>query len=139
MFQAGQTLSARHGRIFSRTNRSRCRVVDGARQFGWVMRSGGSDEGTWVLFLHGNAATIAAKREHRALQRAQESRRERTGPDITASRGSIGVPTESCSPPMRARPTTISAEVRQVSTGRTSSYTAGRSGSAVAVGLAARR
>jgi len=33
---------------------------DGARQFAWVMRRGAADEGPWVLFLHGNAATIAS-------------------------------------------------------------------------------
>jgi fermentation-respiration switch protein FrsA (DUF1100 family) len=35
--------------------------ADGARQFAWVMRHGTSDAGPWVLYLHGNAATIASK------------------------------------------------------------------------------
>jgi fermentation-respiration switch protein FrsA (DUF1100 family) len=44
---------------------------DGARQFGWVMPNGGAP--TWLLFLHGNSATIASRvniaryRELRAL------------------------------------------------------------------------
>lgn len=32
----------------------------GSRQFAWAMRRGGSDEGPWALFLHGNAATVAS-------------------------------------------------------------------------------
>ena len=32
---------------------------DAARQFGWVM-TGPADEGAWVLYLHGNASTIAS-------------------------------------------------------------------------------
>ena len=34
---------------------------DGARQFGWVMRPDGPDEGTWVLYLHGNATSVASQ------------------------------------------------------------------------------
>ena len=32
---------------------------DAARQFAWVM-TGPADEGAWVLYLHGNASTIAS-------------------------------------------------------------------------------
>jgi len=35
--------------------------ADGARQFAWVMRRGVSDDGPWVLYLHGNPATIASR------------------------------------------------------------------------------
>jgi fermentation-respiration switch protein FrsA (DUF1100 family) len=34
--------------------------ADGSRQFAWVMTHGRNDEGPWVLFLHGNASTIAS-------------------------------------------------------------------------------
>jgi dipeptidyl aminopeptidase/acylaminoacyl peptidase len=33
---------------------------DRARQFAWSMTAEGRDDGIWVLFLHGNAATIAS-------------------------------------------------------------------------------
>lgn len=34
--------------------------ADGLRQFAWTIRTDGSDARPWVLFLHGNAATIAS-------------------------------------------------------------------------------
>ena len=35
---------------------------DGARQFGWVLRrSSESDTGPWLLYLHGNSATVASR------------------------------------------------------------------------------
>jgi fermentation-respiration switch protein FrsA (DUF1100 family) len=59
VFQAGQTLSAARPEFgYDQIDVPRS---DGARQFAWIMRSRGSDEGTWVLFLHGNAATIASR------------------------------------------------------------------------------
>jgi len=60
VFQAGRTLSVwRPTFPFEQIDLPR---TDGARQFAWVMPqpAGGSDA-PWVLFLHGNAATIAAK------------------------------------------------------------------------------
>jgi fermentation-respiration switch protein FrsA (DUF1100 family) len=33
---------------------------DGARQFAWVMRHRESDDGPWVVYLHGNPSTIAS-------------------------------------------------------------------------------
>lgn len=33
---------------------------DGARQFAWVMRQGSTDEGPWVVYLHGYPSTIAS-------------------------------------------------------------------------------
>ncbi len=33
---------------------------DGARQFAWVMRGDDPDDRPWVLFLHGNTATVAS-------------------------------------------------------------------------------
>ena len=59
VFQAGRTLgAARPSFPYEQVDLPRS---DGARQFAWVMRHAGSDEGTWVLFLHGNAATIASQ------------------------------------------------------------------------------
>jgi uncharacterized protein len=59
VFQAGHTLAAgRPGFPYEQIDIPR---ADGARQFAWVMRHSDSDEGPWVLYLHGNAATIASK------------------------------------------------------------------------------
>jgi len=59
VFQAGRTLAT--GRPAFPYGQVDLPRADGARQFAWVMRRGASDDGTWVLFLHGNAATIASK------------------------------------------------------------------------------
>jgi fermentation-respiration switch protein FrsA (DUF1100 family) len=59
VFQASTTLGpARPAMPFESIELPR---PDGARQFGWVMRRGGTDQGTWVLYLHGNAATIGSQ------------------------------------------------------------------------------
>ena len=59
VFQAGRTLAT--GRPAFPYEQVDLPRTDGARQFAWVMRRGASDDGPWVLFLHGNAATIASK------------------------------------------------------------------------------
>lgn len=93
VFQAGQTLgTARPSFPYEQIDVPR---ADGARQFGWVMRSAGSDAGTWVLFLHGNAATIAAK-----VNIAHYSELRNLGVNVLAPEyhgfgGLTGVPTES--------------------------------------------
>src|SRR5512134_3430289 len=58
VFQAGRPLGeSRPPFPFEQVSIDR---TDGAPQFGWTMRApGGSD--TWVLFLHGNSATIASR------------------------------------------------------------------------------
>lgn len=60
VFQAGQTLSGNHPKApYEQIDVPR---GDGVRQFAWVMPAfAPSDNGPWVLFLHGNASTIAAK------------------------------------------------------------------------------
>jgi hypothetical protein len=60
VFQAGRTLGdARPAPPFEQIDVPR---TDGARQFAWVMPvSAASDDAPWVLFLHGNAATVAAR------------------------------------------------------------------------------
>jgi pimeloyl-ACP methyl ester carboxylesterase len=59
VFQAGRTLAT--GRPAFPYEQVDLPRADGARQFAWVMRRTASDDGPWVLFLHGNAATIASK------------------------------------------------------------------------------
>jgi len=59
VFQAGQTLPSSRPSSYQPIDVPR---ADGVRQFAWVMpATSTSDEGPWVLFLHGNASTIAAK------------------------------------------------------------------------------
>jgi fermentation-respiration switch protein FrsA (DUF1100 family) len=59
VFQAGQTLVGAPPDPAKQIDIPR---ADGVRQFAWVMpATSTSDDGPWVLFLHGNAATIAAK------------------------------------------------------------------------------
>jgi fermentation-respiration switch protein FrsA (DUF1100 family) len=60
VFQAGRTLGeARPSFPFEQIDVPR---ADGAKQFAWIIRAAtGADDAPWVLFLHGNAATIAAK------------------------------------------------------------------------------
>jgi len=59
VFQAGQTLPSSRPSSYEPIDVPR---ADGVRQFAWVMpATSTSDEGPWVLFLHGNASTIAAK------------------------------------------------------------------------------
>ena len=69
VFQAGRTLGqARPTFPFEQVDLPR---TDGAKQFAWVIRN--PEARTWVLFLHGNSATIASRvniaryRELRAL------------------------------------------------------------------------
>jgi len=59
VFQAGRTLSAgRPPFPFQQIDIPR---ADGARQFAWIMEEPARADAPWVLFLHGNATTIAAK------------------------------------------------------------------------------
>jgi uncharacterized protein len=60
VFQAGQTLPAGGPPFpYEQLNIPRS---DGARQFAWIMPEPSANaDALWVLFLHGNAATIAAK------------------------------------------------------------------------------
>jgi uncharacterized protein len=60
VFQAGRTLAeSRPPFSYQQVDIPRS---DGVRQFAWIMPGPQSpDDSTWVLFLHGNAATVAAK------------------------------------------------------------------------------
>lgn len=58
VFQAGATMAPNRPSFpYEQVDLPR---THGAKQFGWVMRHGASDDGPWVLYLHGNAATIAS-------------------------------------------------------------------------------
>jgi uncharacterized protein len=59
VFQAGSTLAT--GRPSFPYEQIYIPRNDGVRQFAWVMRHGGTDEGPWVLYLHGNPTTVASQ------------------------------------------------------------------------------
>lgn len=59
VFQAGSTLAT--GRPPFSYDQIDVPRSDGVPQFAWVMRTGESDAGPWVLYLHGNASTIASQ------------------------------------------------------------------------------
>lgn len=59
VFRAGRPLgAARPSFDFEQVEVPR---PDGLRQFAWIMRAPAADDGAWVLYLHGNAATIASR------------------------------------------------------------------------------
>src|SRR5947207_13988358 len=59
VFQAGATLGpARPPFAYEQVNIPH---HDGTQQFAWIMQQPDADSATWVLFLHGNAATIASR------------------------------------------------------------------------------
>ena len=90
VFQAGRPLSeSRPSFPFTQVDVPRS---DGARQFAWAMEN--PDARSWVLFLHGNSATIASRvniaryRELRALGLSI------LAPEYRGFAGLPGVPTE---------------------------------------------
>jgi uncharacterized protein len=92
VFQAGQTLSAARPEFpYEQIEVPRS---DGARQFAWVMRSAGSDDGTWVLFLHGNAATIASRVNIAHYTELRNLGVNVMAPEYRGFAGLDGVPTE---------------------------------------------
>jgi uncharacterized protein len=67
--------------------------TDGATQFGWrISASAPSD--TWVLFLHGNASTVASRMNVRHCARLRELGLNVFAPEYRGYNGLIGVPTE---------------------------------------------
>ena len=92
VFQAGRTLSAaRPSFPYEQIDVPRS---DGARQFAWVMRSEASDEGTWILFLHGNAATVASKVNIAHYRELLKLGVNVAAPEYRGFAGLDGVPTE---------------------------------------------
>ena len=133
VFQAGRTLGeARPPFPYQQVDIAR---GDGARQFAWIMPAGSSDEGPWVLFLHGNASTIAAKVN---IARYGELRRlglNVMAPEYRGFGGLDGLPTEAGLAADARAAYDYLREVRRVPPSRLAIY--GWSlGSAVAVTLA---
>lgn len=94
VFQAGRTLSdARPTFPYERIDVPR---ADGAHQFAWIMRSSpGKDDGPWVLFLHGNAATIAARVNIAHYAELRKLGMNVMAPEYRGFGGLDGLPTES--------------------------------------------
>jgi dipeptidyl aminopeptidase/acylaminoacyl peptidase len=134
VFQAGRTLSA--GRPVFPYEQIDVPRTDGARQFAWIMPARGSNDGTWVLFLHGNAATIASRVNIDHYTGLRNLGLNVMAPEYQGFGGLDGVPTE---PLLAADARAAYAYLRtnrQVAPSRIVIY--GWSlGSAVAVGLAA--
>ena len=92
VFQAGATLPA--GRPSFPYDQIDLPRADGARQFAWVMRRGSLDDGPWVLFLHGNAATIASKVNISHYRQLLELGLNVLAPEYRGFAGLDGDPTE---------------------------------------------
>ena len=67
---------------------------DGTQQFAWIMQRG-SDAGTWVLFLHVNAATIASRVNIARYAGLRKLGVNVMAPEYRGFAGLDGVPTES--------------------------------------------
>lgn len=66
--------------------------ADGARQFGWVLPASGGE--VWVLFLHGNASTIASRMNVAHVERLHGLGVNVFAPEYRGFNGLPGVPTE---------------------------------------------
>lgn len=133
VFQAGQTLStARPAFPYDQIDVPRS---DGRRQFAWVIRNGASNDGTWVLFLHGNAATIASRVNIAHYSELRNLGVNVLAPEYRGFGGLDGVPTERALAADARAAYDYLRTARQVAPARIVIY--GWSlGSAVAVGLA---
>ena len=67
--------------------------ADGAAQFGWAMEN--PDARTWLLFLHGNSATIASRINIARYQQLRALGLSVLPPEYRGFAGLPGVPTES--------------------------------------------
>src|SRR5262245_56869807 len=76
--------------------------ADGARQFAWVMRAGATDSSDaagaqadlWVLYLHGNASTIASRMSVAHYRRLHELGLNILAPEYRGYNGLTAVPSE---------------------------------------------
>jgi uncharacterized protein len=93
VFQASRTLSASRPTFpFEQIDLPR---ADGARQFAWIMPApAASPESPWVLFLHGNAATIAAKVNINHYGELRKLGLNVVAPEYRGFAGLDGTPTE---------------------------------------------
>ena len=91
VFRAGRSLGpARPAAPFEQVDLPR---ADGARQFAWAMRhEEGSD--AWVLFLHGNAATIASRTNIAHYEQLRALGLNVLAPEYRGYGGLDGVPSE---------------------------------------------
>ncbi len=93
VFQAGRTLAeSRPSFPYEHIDIPR---TDGARQFAWIMQTPLSpDKATWVLFLHGNAATVAAKVNIAHYSELRKLGLNVMAPEYRGFGGLDGLPTE---------------------------------------------
>jgi hypothetical protein len=70
--------------------------TDGARQFAWVMRTADSADSPerWVLYLHGNASTVASRMNVFHYKRLHELGLHVLAPEYRGYNGLAGVPSE---------------------------------------------
>lgn len=95
VFQAGRTLAeSRPPFHYEQIDLPR---TDGARQFAWIMQTEtpmSPDKATWVLFLHGNAATVAAKVNIAHYSELRKLGLSVMAPEYRGFGGLDGLPTE---------------------------------------------
>jgi fermentation-respiration switch protein FrsA (DUF1100 family) len=134
VFQAGRTLSAaRPAFPYEQIDVPR---ADAGGQFAWIMRARPSDEATWVLFLHGNAATIASRVNIDHYTGLRNLGLNVMAPEYHGFAGLDGVPTEAALAADARAAYDYLRRIRRVPPSRIVIY--GWSlGSAVAVGLSA--
>ena len=92
VFQAGRTLGEGRPASYEQVDIPRS---DGARQFAWIMRAEQVPDGPWVLFLHGNAATVAAKVNIAHYAELRKLGLNVMAPEYRGFGGLDGLPTES--------------------------------------------
>lgn len=93
VFRAGNPLAAgRPSAPFEQVDLPR---DDGARQFGWVLRhTAGSDAGPWLLYLHGNRATVASRVNILRYEKFRSLGLNILAPEYRGFGGLEGVPSE---------------------------------------------
>jgi fermentation-respiration switch protein FrsA (DUF1100 family) len=133
VFQAGSTLS--DGRPDFPYEQIDLPRPDGARQFAWIMPGPDRDNGVWALFLHGNAATIAARVNIAHYSELRGLGLNVMAPEYRGFAGLEGVPTEAVLAEDARAAYAYLRTTRQVAPSRIVIY--GWSlGAAVAIGLA---
>lgn len=66
----------------------------GGSQFGWVMRGSEDPDGTWLLYLHGNAATVASRTNLLRYEGFRAAGLNILAPEYRGFGGVAGTPTE---------------------------------------------
>jgi uncharacterized protein len=92
VFQAGSTLAT--GRPTFPYEQIDIPRSDSVRQFAWIMRHADSDEGPWVLYLHGNAMTVASQVNISHYRMLRGLGMNVLAPEYQGFGGIDGVPTE---------------------------------------------